>query len=581
MRAHMRPRIAMLAFLAAIWALIFLPKLADREVTSIIEARVGITAREMWRAGEWVLPTMNGELRLQKPPLSYWAVQALSWLRGTWDDATLRLPFALFALGAVGFTHAMGLRLGGASRGFLAGVILLTSALFVKSGRTASADVALLFCVAGSWYFYVAARLADRAFLRVMLWIFLGLGILAKGPVVLAVVLLPMFVEAAVARSLRPFGPLWSPVGILAFLALSLAWPAQVIFRLSGEMPATEAIHRWYLESFGKILPSDGIDEGYKFQRHAGPFYFYLLRFPAVIGFWTAILVPWAVGWLREGKPFRQLARLREGDPEILAPLWALTTLVFFSLISEKKTAYLLPILPATSLWLARTIEDGFKAWRGQIGRGASWLAIVAGSLITLTLWTTLAGVPAWAQTLLPFDFEQIAERIFSHAGWVSLGLCALGFATFLLLKPALRASGPLPAIVLVGSALGIGGFLYDELRDRVEPQTVFRKAGREAQQATLGASQAAALGNLPAGLLYYADRIVKTYDWRNTAGLQCLPSTDRVLVRDRALERLGIPTPGNVGQHLAPPLDRFEVLGWIEAGTDAEKDSILVLAAR
>ena len=38
----------------------------------IMESRNLVTAREMVTTGNWLVPTMNGELRLEKPPLPTW-----------------------------------------------------------------------------------------------------------------------------------------------------------------------------------------------------------------------------------------------------------------------------------------------------------------------------------------------------------------------------------------------------------------------------------------------------------------------------------------------------------------------------
>lgn len=37
-----------------------------------MEARNMVTAREMVHDGNWLVPTMNGDLRLEKPPLPTW-----------------------------------------------------------------------------------------------------------------------------------------------------------------------------------------------------------------------------------------------------------------------------------------------------------------------------------------------------------------------------------------------------------------------------------------------------------------------------------------------------------------------------
>ena len=44
--------------------------------TDIMEERNVVTAREMVRDGNWLVPTMNGQLRLEKPPLPTWVAGA-------------------------------------------------------------------------------------------------------------------------------------------------------------------------------------------------------------------------------------------------------------------------------------------------------------------------------------------------------------------------------------------------------------------------------------------------------------------------------------------------------------------------
>ena len=59
-------------------------------VPDIMESGNIVTAREMVYDGNWIAPTMNGELRLEKPPLPTWltavvemiAPDNLGWQRG-------------------------------------------------------------------------------------------------------------------------------------------------------------------------------------------------------------------------------------------------------------------------------------------------------------------------------------------------------------------------------------------------------------------------------------------------------------------------------------------------------------------
>ena len=46
------------------------------------EIFVAETAQEMLQRGDWIVPYFNGEPRLNKPPVSYWATAALAYAAG-------------------------------------------------------------------------------------------------------------------------------------------------------------------------------------------------------------------------------------------------------------------------------------------------------------------------------------------------------------------------------------------------------------------------------------------------------------------------------------------------------------------
>src|SRR5262245_60995661 len=87
----------------AVSSLLFFYRLADRDLWSSHEARAGMDAQVLLDDGAWGLPHLfDGRPEMQKPPLYYWLVAALAWLRGGRVDAwAVRLPSALAALGCV------------------------------------------------------------------------------------------------------------------------------------------------------------------------------------------------------------------------------------------------------------------------------------------------------------------------------------------------------------------------------------------------------------------------------------------------------------------------------------------------
>ena len=61
------------------------------------EGLVAVTAQEAAYNGHWVVPHFNGQVRLQKPPMMYWAVASLGYVFGRIDEFVIRLTSAISA----------------------------------------------------------------------------------------------------------------------------------------------------------------------------------------------------------------------------------------------------------------------------------------------------------------------------------------------------------------------------------------------------------------------------------------------------------------------------------------------------
>ena len=68
----------------------------DSIPVSIMEARNFISAREMLTDDNWILTTMNGEARYEKPPLPTWITAIFGYLFGIKSVLALRWPALLF-----------------------------------------------------------------------------------------------------------------------------------------------------------------------------------------------------------------------------------------------------------------------------------------------------------------------------------------------------------------------------------------------------------------------------------------------------------------------------------------------------
>jgi len=97
-----------LPFLFVFSLLLYITFLGSRDLWAPVEPRYGEIARVMFSRGEWLVPTVNGELYTDKPILFFWLVLAFSHLFGGINEWTLRLPSALSSVGLVIVTYRLG-----------------------------------------------------------------------------------------------------------------------------------------------------------------------------------------------------------------------------------------------------------------------------------------------------------------------------------------------------------------------------------------------------------------------------------------------------------------------------------------
>src|SRR4051794_3365839 len=138
------PRRRARLLLLASWAgslVVLLAFIGRPPVQRTQEARVLETAREMlgqpWRG--WLIPQLNGDLRLRKPPLTYWLAAAAYKVGGV-NERAGRVPTAIVGWLTLATTFLAAERLFGTRAGFFAAATLLGSYLFFRHDRLAETD---------------------------------------------------------------------------------------------------------------------------------------------------------------------------------------------------------------------------------------------------------------------------------------------------------------------------------------------------------------------------------------------------------------------------------------------------------
>jgi 4-amino-4-deoxy-L-arabinose transferase-like glycosyltransferase len=186
-------------YLLLLCAALFFPGLGTRDFWAPVEPRYAEIARVMFTTGEWIVPTVNGELYTDKPILYFWLILVASNIAGAVNEWTVRLPVALAGVGFVLVTYYLGQALFSVRIGFLGAAILATTVRVIWEARWAHTDV--LFC----FLFLLSVYCAARALLKkgnpneiLIAYVFMGLATLAKGliGVVLPGLLIISFVVA-------------------------------------------------------------------------------------------------------------------------------------------------------------------------------------------------------------------------------------------------------------------------------------------------------------------------------------------------------------------------------------------------
>ncbi|MET0517199.1 MAG: glycosyltransferase family 39 protein [Burkholderiaceae bacterium] len=352
--------------LIALLALLLLARLAAMAWLPLMdttEARYGEIARKMAELGNWVTPFHDvGVPFWGKPPLSFWLTAASFRLFGVSEFAA-RLPHLLCGLGMLALVGLFARRRFGAREALLSVALLAGAALFFVSSGAVMTDAALVLCTTLAMVaFWLALHGESAAARRLHGWLFfvaLGLGLLAKGPLVWVLVGLPLLPWLLWTRR---WGEVWRGLpwlgGLLLMLAIAAPWyvlaeartPGFLNYFLLGEHWHRFVTPGWKGDLYGRA--------------HSYPIgTIWIFALSALLP-WT-LLLPLA-GWRRgsgsggggELAPASAAATLAQRQQRGYLLLWALMPLLFFSAARNIIWPYVLPAMPAAALlaadWLAR-----------------------------------------------------------------------------------------------------------------------------------------------------------------------------------------------------------------------------------
>ena len=375
-------------WLPFILLLLFLTASCVRPLIPVDETRYMTVAWEMLLHHGWFKPlTLNFELYDHKPPLLFWLIN-LSWAVFGVSRWAALVPVAFTSLAAVLCTGYLGKllfpeQMQSRTRTHL---IMIASAPFLFYSTLVMFDVMLTAFVLAALICLILYSRNRQFKYVVMLGLFLGAGVLTKGPVAYLYVLPPMLLAPFWLNDL-PRRAHWYGACLFAVLLSVipvLGWLIPVLKQANNDHFALQMV---WEQTAGRIT-------GKFHHSHTRPFYFYLPLLPLLFMPWLLFPAFW-----RGAIELKAKFTASEGMRFLL--VWFIPVFISFSCIGGKQLHYLVPLLPAVILFITLALQ---KVTTRR-------LAMIAAILIAFTV----AGQIVAAQTFFKAQDIIFADELRAH----------------------------------------------------------------------------------------------------------------------------------------------------------------------
>jgi 4-amino-4-deoxy-L-arabinose transferase-like glycosyltransferase len=354
---------------------LLLPGTAKSPLVDRDEPRFAQATVEMIERSEWIIPYFNGNYRFDKPVLTYWLMRLSYWLLGKNElGARLHSIVSTILIGLVVFWA--GRRWFSARTGFAAAVGLLTCLQFIVNGRSCVADMPMVLAVAVSqiclYELLCRSNTSTTIGWMVTLYVSLGLGFLAKGPIaVLVPALSAVLFRFVFWRHRLPWRNLKLHIGIPLMFVIVASWGVPALLKTQGlfwKVGMNEHVVRRGVEAFHGRLYS--------------PLYY---LFTSLLS-----LFPWVAF---AGHGWYVLRRRWQSENAFLAA-WFVAPYLIFSFYATQLPHYVMPGFAAFFLIMAQSIEmpDDRRRWV----RWWFWIvtAVPAIAVVALLSWLLFVHFP-------------------------------------------------------------------------------------------------------------------------------------------------------------------------------------------
>ncbi|WP_320676341.1 glycosyltransferase family 39 protein [Prochlorococcus sp. MIT 1300] len=404
--------------------------------------------RAMRDTGDWLTPRVNGLPRYDKPPLLYWLMALFYSLPGHsfWDPLgtwAARLPSALSSVLMMLVMADTLMRWPQNHDPYPRRTAIGTALAFALSPivlvwtRIAVSD-ALLCCTFGlsmifHWRCYVNPS-TNQWWLG---WFFLGLAVLTKGPVAIALAAISLIAFSLLHGDSASFWRCIKPrLGIFITCLISLPWYLlELIFEGKPFWDSFFGYHNF--QRFASVVNS-----------HSQPWWFFFLMLIVASLPFTPFLI---LGLIRSFEDlmsnfFVGYAPSPKNSMPLFATCWLLTILLFFTLAATKLPSYWLPATPAAAFLIGPSASYSIR--KDFLKPTASLLMILILFFVALVLW----GSQIWIWNIHDPEMPTLVNDLYvsgliNRAAFFFAIAGLIGFVYVLFFRPLLLLAVQVPLI--------------------------------------------------------------------------------------------------------------------------------------
>ena len=312
--------------------------------------------RAMSQSGDWLTPKVNGILRFDKPPFYYWlmAIFYSMPLNETWDklgSLSARLPSALSTLFLMIMIADTIFYSSADSKdqiqlALIASLSFVLSPLIIIWSRTAVSDSLLCATIGVSLLSFWRKISSEDEHICIIPWLFLGCGVLTKGPVALVIILTTLFTFLMTHKNWKQLLLKINPgKGLLLTLFISAPWYLIQLYQ-KGNIFWDSFFGYHNFRRYVSVV-----------NNHSEPWWFYLFIMIVASLPFSIFLIHGIIESLKDLIKKLQIKSNKTNSIYIFSLCWLVSVFLFFSFSSTKLTSYWIPAIPAASILISRSAE--------------------------------------------------------------------------------------------------------------------------------------------------------------------------------------------------------------------------------